>query len=623
MYAYLLYRLRFITLAVLLAILALPVYAQERISVRAVVENPRPAVGEPFLLQIQVQGSDQASVPDISPLRGFSAIPAGGGSTNQNRVTVINGNVRRETNRGYAFNYQLTLTRPGDYAIPSLTVMVDGVAHRTQAIQLQAANAPLSSDFKVRLELPRTTIYKGETIPVRMVWYVGKQPERFYFSAPLLQQSEFQFSQPELPPTNQQERILGLRINNEEAWGEIGQATLDGSTWSTITVTRFLTPQKSGVFDLSPVSVSGTMIAGYEKTSRTDPFADMFGDDSPFGRQGVLKKFFAASKPVTLTVLELPAQGRPANFSGLVGRYSIAAKVEPAVASVGEPLTLTVMLTGSEYLENVELPDLSRQADLASDFRIPSERAAGKIVGGVKVFTQMIRARNADVKVVPPLQISFFNPESHSYEMAQTRTLPLTIHASKKITTSDIEGLTALPQEGAAVASASGGIYHNYIDDGCLACAPDGIGHWLDTPGWLLLLSLPPASWLLLVVLQGWLHRRERNSPQRLQQAALRNFQNALRQLIDVDNGTSALLVALRQYFCQRLSRNAPGLSYADIVSVLIEGGAQAQDMDNLRKVFDRCEASSYAGGAAAQRVSAQQAAAISALAERLDRILL
>ncbi len=604
--------MRLLCMVATLAASIAPIHAGEEIAVRAVVEKTDPVAGEPIRLQIQVQGSDQVAAPDLTAIKGASAVSEGGGASNRSYVSSINGRVTQNVFRGYLLNIRLTPAKPGILTIPALTVLVGGKSYQTQPIRLRVGSPEENPDFRMLMRLPRTTVYLGETIPVEFVWYIGKQPSQPMISAPILSMPEFRVHQPDAPQTGNSRAYAGISLNDEQTWGKLGQDTLDGRTWQTLTLTRFLTPQKSGVLELPPASVSGYL-------SSDDPFSD-----DPFftGRPAASQRFFSTSLPTRLTVLELPAAGRPGDFSSLIGKYSIAAKIEPAEASVGEPLTLTVMLTGGDYMNAVELPDFSRQPALAASFRLPAERPESKMIGRVKVFTQTIRARSSAVKELPAIQLNFFNPETNQYETAETRPLPLTIHEAKIVTAQDIEGAKPVESTGVAVESAQGGIHHNYIDEGCLERNPGDLRD-LGIPGsgWALLL-FPPLLWLLIVSGQVLVQYRADHPGNRIAQTALKVFLTDMDGIETAPDGAQKLLQALRTFFAQRLGLASQSPTFPEIAPHLKTAGVTPMCLEDLQKVMSFCEAAAYAGAGPTGTISPKFAEAVRTLIKSIHHCI-
>ncbi|MBR2210883.1 MAG: protein BatD [Fibrobacter sp.] len=134
---------------------------------------------------------------------------------------------------------------------------------------------------------------------------------------------------------------------------------------------------------------------------------------------------------VTINVKPLPAQGKPTDFSGMVGDYKFTAEFDRTNLKVGEALTLSVNIKGDGTpgtITDPKLPDFS-------EFRsVPPENNISKKVSGNKVIT------TKDIKVflypkkkgtfeIPAISYSWFNPAKKKYETATAG--PWTIEVEK------------------------------------------------------------------------------------------------------------------------------------------------------------------------------------------------
>ena len=134
---------------------------------------------------------------------------------------------------------------------------------------------------------------------------------------------------------------------------------------------------------------------------------------------------------VTINVKPLPAQGKPADFSGMVGDYKFTAEFDRTNLKVGEALTLSVNIKGDGTpgtITDPKLPDFS-------EFRsVPPENNISKKISGNKVIT------TKDIKVflypkkkgtfeIPAISYSWFNPAKKKYETATAG--PWTIEVEK------------------------------------------------------------------------------------------------------------------------------------------------------------------------------------------------
>src|SRR5207245_10768263 len=95
---------------------------------------------------------------------------------------------------------------------------------------------------------------------------------------------------------------------------------------------------------------------------------------------------------------EPPLAGRPVNFSGAVGTFRVSMTAEPTVLQAEDPLVLTVRITGSGDLQQVQRPDLRRLANFSKRFLI--ENLGQRDLPGEKTreFTYQLRPRHAGDK---------------------------------------------------------------------------------------------------------------------------------------------------------------------------------------------------------------------------------
>jgi hypothetical protein len=284
---------------------------------------------------------------------------------------------------------------------------------------------------------------------------------------------------------------------------------------------------------------------------------------------------------------------------------------------VGEPITLSLRVNGSLVSSTLPLPALDRQATLARDFKVPREIGAGQSRDGALHFTQTLRARHDGVAAIPPIELPYFDPDLGEYAIARSDPIPLLVEPSRIVTADDAEGLGPSVPRQLEVESSELGIGHNYTDATALIPMQGGMGAWLRPlgPTWLavLLLGLPPLTYgcLLAGHLEGQSRRifgwRSKSPYARWRKAV---GASAAERWSEAE-ATQAVLAALREYFGARLAgrgRSAAAWTYTDIEARLAErfsrgdGNDAAIDADVLallRSVFERCEASSYAGGGA------------------------
>ena len=150
------------------------------------VESRDVYVGESFLMQITVDGTDEAVLPDFSPLEGFTVEYVGGSNNSSQSISIINGKVQRTVKKGFVFTYRLTPKVAGRLVIPPLDVNVSGTLFKTSQIAISVKKPEETEDFKLRIRLSRDTCYTGEPVVISVTWYLNRDVEGFNFTAPIL-----------------------------------------------------------------------------------------------------------------------------------------------------------------------------------------------------------------------------------------------------------------------------------------------------------------------------------------------------------------------------------------------------------------------------------------------------
>ena len=565
-----------------------PSVAAQEVSVQAAVERAEVFVGEPFRYRIAVSGSDQVAAPDLEPVAGFSVRALGGGPNNSEIVTTINGNTTRQVNRGYVLNYELTAAAAGDLTIPALTLQVEGQAQATRPIRIRARAPQPIDDYRLQLALDREQVWVGEPVLLTTTWLWNAElgPERVHgFSHPVLDgAAKWGLSYEHRAPTGSNDPVR-LPVAGREVLWQRGQTRIDGERFAALSFATTLLPEQPGQLHVGSATVVFEGVAGY-RTVR-----DVFGRNV---RQPVRQRFVVPSNELHLRVKALPEQGRPANFSGLVGRFEIVARAAPLEVKVGDPMELTVTITGGGDLRRLQVPDLTALSGFR-EFRV-SEDSPPTLTVEQATIRHTLRALHHEVAAIPALRISVFDADGGGYVELASEPIPITVHPTREVTLLDVEGTAT---SGAAngtpsgpVASSRDGIAHNYAGPMLLVDQRFEPLAFAASPGGLLALFAAP---LLLAGVHGGLAlRRLRRRPWR-SGAALAN----LRRVVSAaGSGAQApvLLGALRAYLADSLRTGHAVHGFADVADTLRERGVGELAVEELRLLFASLEAARYGG---------------------------
>ncbi len=573
--------------------------AAQEISLQAYVESETVYMGETFVYQLVVDGADNATPPNAAAFGpDFSAQFLGGQNSSSQSISLIGGKMERKVQRRYIMQFNLTPKRKGRLTIPAVPVTVKGKTFKANAVVVGVDTPVETQDFKLRMSLSRSSCYVGEPVILTVTWYIGRDVREFAFSMPVLGSSDFAIETPEVKiDQSKRDHYYRIPVGGQEVIAEKGTGTLDGRNYATISFRKALFPKRAGTLAIPEMSVQCAAVSG--NLRGRDMIDDFFGDNFFGGQRGALKKYVVPSNALVLAAKELPRDGKPADFAGLVGEYKISASASPLDVSVGDPITLKVTLAGPDYLGNVDLPPLTAQAELATYFKIPDERADGKVAGKSKVFTQTIRAKNESVTEIPPITLSYFDTKKGRYETVSTAPIPIVVHSTKVVTAVDAEGVSS-GSMGSPLEGWKEGIAYNYEGPEVLESQQFGLVSALASPPWLAALFLPLAAYVALLSTTVARRRREADTEGRAARSAFRRLKQRLdavgKQGVSGAPLCEAVLGAMRDYLGDKFSAAGSTLTTGDVVKILEERGASAEAIHAVRGIMSSCEAGAYAG---------------------------
>ncbi|MCB0362808.1 MAG: BatD family protein, partial [Bdellovibrionales bacterium] len=141
-----------------------------------------------------------------------------------------------------------------------------------------------------------------------------------------------------------------------------------------------------------------------------DPYkakcAVMVSSGFGFGRQYYFTK---ASKPLDIEVLPIPAEGRPPDYAGAVGKFSVRAEISEKSVPVNQPITLKVRFDGKGNGKLITLPKLNLPPTVEI-YDTKTESKFFKNGQSYKEFEVLLIPREAGELRIPPLTFSLFDP---------------------------------------------------------------------------------------------------------------------------------------------------------------------------------------------------------------------
>lgn len=120
-----------------------------------------------------------------------------------------------------------------------------------------------------------------------------------------------------------------------------------------------------------------------------------------------------------LVAVDPPNAGRPPEYTGAVGDLAIATRIDSRRGRVGDPMLLTVRLSGTGNVKLFPPPklDIPWASLVRGDERVNVDTAARKIRGS-KEFDWVLTPKVAGELDVPPIRYGYFNPDTRRYAIA-------------------------------------------------------------------------------------------------------------------------------------------------------------------------------------------------------------
>jgi hypothetical protein len=571
-------RRRYVPLVLLVPFLV----AAAELNFSADADRTTVGLGEQFQLTVTVEGTNiGAPRPQVPSLDEFDQL--GSTSSQSTSISFVNGRMTRQNT--ISFIYFLSPKRVGDLTVPPFRLDFKGTTYETQPIAIavtKESQAPLPNrrqqpqppfglpgraqprssgrdNVLLTASVDRTSVYQGEQVTVTFVLY-------------------------------SQAQIGDLGIKNMPGftgcWAEKlfdakdlnwRSSTYDGQRYNAATLKQVaLFPTQSGEVKVDKMTVSGQIVVR----------GGFFFDSA--------EPFEVSSDPVTIDVKPLPEAGKTQDFGGGVGDFEVAAALSRDSSVDGEPLTLTVRITGTGNIGLVGEPKLTALpgVKVLSPETKQNTRTSGGQVAGERTFNYPL-IPTADGKfVIPEITLGFFNPKTGSYYAQTTPRLEfIATGATGKTPLADVEsGVKTLGTDILHIKPAQGR---------ALAISPFPFLHslsWLFYPAGLVVLAFG-------IVLGR--HRRrleqDRGYARRTRSSRLvkKGLAEATRLLAQGDEREfhAALNRAVVRYVGDRFNLETSGMTGDQIQAELSSRNVDADTVASLLDLIASCDAARFSSG--------------------------
>ena len=355
-------------------------------------------------------------------IQGFEVLMGPSRST-QSSTQIINGNVTSTSS--ITFTYILMAGKEGTYKIPGATIVADGDNYTSNSVEIkvlppdqtsganngnsarssrdQANSGKISNqELFMMATASKTNVYEQEAILLTYKVYTQVNLTGLRGDVPDLK--GFHTQEVELP----QQKTFTLEHYN-------------GRNYNTTVWRQFvLFPQQTGKIEIPSVTFEGTVS---QRMASSDPFDAFFNG----GNYVNINKNLVTPK-LTINVKELP-EGKPANFSGGVGEFTLSSSISTQDLKTNDAVTIKLVISGTGNMKLINTPEVA----FPQDFEIYDPKVENKFnltrngLAVNKVIEYLAIPRHAGTYTIPPIEFSYFDLKSQSYKTLKTDAYTLNV----------------------------------------------------------------------------------------------------------------------------------------------------------------------------------------------------
>ena len=541
-------------------------------------------VGENFSYNIIIDGINQPGQVDLAPLAEYNPQNAGNRDISQTSISIINGKTTQNITKRYVMSYLLSCNQTGRINLPAVRVTIDGKIYQTNAVDINVIKPGTTDQLDLEVTLSEQQCYVGQPVIMTIKFYISADIGDFNFNIPAFTSDNFYIEEPDsINPQAKQYRL----DNGVIVYVSQFRTTHNNRESILFTFSKVLIPKRSGMIEIEPVSVSADVAVGRTRNNNS-LFNDFFGSNVQY------KRFMVTSKSTQLNVLDLPNEGKPNDFYGLVGKYTISSSATPTEVSVGDPITLNIKIGGSKYLKPVQWPALEQIPEIEKNFKIPSQKASPTIEDGYKVFTQTIRANNDRITEIPPIPLSFFDSEKGQYVTAKTKPIKLEVSPSKVLTGEDLEG-TEFVSVSKEVEATRKGLSANYESLDALENQSFSPVAALVQLGYLAIWAAPLALLIFSALHRFFKHSTPEKVAKKRQRNAAGKAISQLKEITSTQKKHELLVSIMKKYIGERFDKSAGSLTPKDCFEIIADATNDKTIAEKYQQIIADCEAARYA----------------------------
>ena len=381
----------------------------EDIRISASVDKNQLTLEDSIEYSVTVHDVRNPSKPKLAPLPDFQVRSIGTQSSTQ----IFNSDMRTSITH----KYMLIPKNTGQFIIGSAILNLSGTVYKSNSITVTVKTPEPRKSNKNKNVYTETSISKMDPYVNEQLVYTFKLFRR-------LEARNLNLNRPYDESLFRKENM-----GKAKRYSKI----INGISYDVEEISMALFPLKVGKAIIPPSMLELDLIFRTQGNRQGDPFARFFNDPFFGGTTQSVHKVLT-TKQIDLNIRRLPEEGKPYKFKNLVGRFSISAELGKTSLELGDTTTLTVTVSGTGNILDVTLDS----HDLQGGFKVYPDQPTfkqtihGNQIGGEKTFKFALVPYSAGDKTIPPITLSYFDPEKSKYNTISTNRIPLKVKPGTK-----------------------------------------------------------------------------------------------------------------------------------------------------------------------------------------------
>ncbi len=390
----------------------------------AAVSKNKVSVGEVFQLDFSINASGKNFIPPS-----FAEFSVYSGPNQSTSMQIINGSM----SQSITLSYYLTPKKEGNLTIGPATITVGNNTLQSNSISIEATkgssnqssqsqtnnratNASSEQQSSSENLFARTSVSKSKVFAGEQIMVIHKVYTRMNLKG---------FQDVKFPSYN---GFWTQEVARTTQY-DVTQENIDGVQYSVVEIKKaFLFAQRSGKIEIEPMVVQ--CIVREKSGKRNDPFEQFFGNDPFFGFNSYKDVAHTVkSNSIIIDVESLPESGKPVDFPGAVGNFSIHAVIDKENVKANDGINIKITISGKGNLKLIDAPKII----CPNEFETYDPKTTENIsvtangVAGSKTFEYLLIPRHEGVYKIHPQDFAYFDPSKKIYISLPAKEFTITV----------------------------------------------------------------------------------------------------------------------------------------------------------------------------------------------------